>query len=395
VVFSCHLFFSCFFLLVASTSASAQARKTDIYFFYGQGCPHCAEEEILLKKIEAERKDVAIHRYEIWNNGKNAEFFKTLNSALGWNARGVPMTAIGEKVISGYLNEETTGQEILSAVNQCAVNGCVDVVGEYIKNGITQNKAKAPLSELKNITLPIFGQINVKDFSLPILTFIIAVVDGFNPCALWVLLFLISLSITSNNRGRLLVLGSAFILTSAIFYFLVLSAWLNMIFFIGFIFWLRVAIGAVAIYAGYYNIKKYIDRKKSCEVIEVGRRKKIIDRIKELTMEKKIWPALMGIIILAVSINAFELVCSAGLPAVYVQILSLSALASWEYYAYLVFYAFVFVLNQIIILAIALTTFKMKAINPKFILAINLIGGIIMLIIGLLLLFKPSWLMFG
>lgn len=373
----------------------AQYQKTDIYFFYGDGCPHCAKEEILLDRIEKENKNVSIHRYEVWKNNKNSKFFTDLSQAMDWNVQGVPFTIIGEKTMAGYLNDETTGQEILKAIAWCESNVCADAIGEYLKNGTGQNRTTTPQNKIEKITLPFFGQLDVQNLSLPLLTFIIAVMDGLNPCALWVLLFLISLSVGTNNRSRLLVLGSVFILTSASFYFLVLSAWLNLILFLGFLFWIRLAIGTVAVYAGYYNIKKYIDRKKSCTVIQEDRRKKIIDRIKELTMEKRTWLALVGMIILAVSINAFELVCSAGLPAVYVQILSLSGLPAWQYYAYLLFYSFVFVLNQIVILAIALTTFKIKAINPKFILIINLLGGIIMLAIGLLLLFKPSLLMFG
>lgn len=387
-----------FFLIAGAFLAQpvlAQYQKTDIYFFYGDGCPHCAKEEILLDRIEKENKNISIHRYEVWKNNKNSKFFTGLSKAMDWNVQGVPFTVIGEKMIAGYLNDETTGQEILRAILWCESNACKDVVGEYLKNGAGQNKATTTRDKIEKITLPIFGQLDVQNFSLPLLTFIIAIMDGFNPCALWVLLFLISLSVGTNNRGRLLILGSAFILTSASFYFLVLAAWLNLVLFLGFLFWIRLAIGAVAVYAGYYNIKKYIDRKKSCAVIAEDRRRKIIDRVKELILEKRIWLAFIGMVILAVSINAFELICSAGLPAVYVQILSLSELAAWKYYAYLIFYAFVFVLNQIVILVIALTTFKIKAVNPNFILTINLLGGIIMLIIGLLLLFKPSLLMFG
>src|SRR3989338_2237644 len=132
----------------------------------------------------------------------------------------------------------------------------------------------------------------------------------------------------------------------------VLAAWLNIILFIGFIFWIRLVIGAVAVYAGYYNIKEYIVNKdKSCEVVDEEKRKHIFARARKIVSEQKITLALLGIIALAVSVNLFELVCSAGLPAVYTQILALAELSAWKYYAYLALYAFIFVLNQIIIFA--------------------------------------------
>jgi len=375
--------------------AAAAEHKVDLYFFYGDGCPHCAKEEILLDRIERENKDVEIHRYEIWGDKDNAKFLSELSKEFGWNVQGVPFTIVGNQTISGYLNDETTGKQILNAIDRCSEIECSNPVESFL-NKEKPAKEDSASSGIEQIRVPFFGSLDVKSFSLPVMTIIIAGLDGFNPCALWVLLFLISLLIGIGDKKKMLILGGSFILTSAIFYFFVLAAWLNIILFIGFIFWIRLVIGAVAVYAGYYNIKEYIVNKdKSCEVVDEEKRKHIFARARKIVSEQKITLALLGIIALAVSVNLFELVCSAGLPAVYTQILALAELSAWQHYAYLAFYAFIFVLNQIVIFSIALFTFRMKAINPKLIRWMNLIGGIVMLIIGILLIFKPSLIMLG
>lgn len=346
-----------------------------IYFFYGEGCPHCAKEEKLLDKLEQENKKVKIYRFEVWHNLANAQLLKKISEELNVTIRGVPFTVAGEKTINGYYNDETTGQEIRSAIEEvCRQNG----------------------KKIEKINIPLFGEFNIKNLSLPLITIIIAALDGFNPCALWILLFLMSLLITMRDRKKILIFGGTFILTSAIFYFLILSAWFNIIHFLGFVAWIRIIVGLVALYAGYYNLKGYlINKNKGCEVVGEERRKKTFEKIKEILAREKVWLALLGIIALAVSINFLELVCSAGLPAVYTQILAISNLAQWQYYVYLSLYVFIFVLNEIIIFSVALLTLQLKAISPKIIRWIGIAGGAIMILLGILLLFKPNWLMWG
>lgn len=392
--FRFFLFLPIFFLF--SPPILAQTNEVNIYFFYGDGCPHCVAEEALLNKVEFENKNATVHRYEVWRNSKNADFLSELGGKFNWDMRGVPFTIVGEKTFIGYLSENTTGAQIKNAADECSAYGCRDLVGEYLQDKKT---AVADLKQEKvsdKIQLPIFGEIDAKKISLPILTFVIAALDGFNPCALWILLFLIGLLVGMREKKKMLILGSAFIISSAVFYFFVLAAWFNIISLIGLVFWLRFAIGLVAIYAGYYNLKRYFSgRNSTCEVVDESKRKKLFNRIKDIVAREKILLAVIGVIMLAVSVNFIELVCSAGFPAVYSQILALAELPRWQYYAYLSFYSLIFVLNQIIIFLFAFFTFKMKALNPQITRWIYLIGGAIMVIIGILLLFKPTWLMFG
>jgi hypothetical protein len=105
--------------------------------------------------------------------------------------------------------------------------------------------------------------------------------------------------------------------------------------------------------------------------------------------------ALGGIIVLAFLVNLVELVCSAGLPAIYTQILALNNLANWQYYFYIFLYVFFFMVDDLLIFIVAMVTLKMTGLSTRYARYSHLIGGILMIIIGILLIFKPEWLMFG
>jgi hypothetical protein len=199
-----------------------------------------------------------------------------------------------------------------------------------------------------------------------------------------------------QDRKRMWILGSAFIFTSGLVYFLFLSAWLNLFLFIGLITWVRVAIGLVALGGGSYYLYDFVKNKSGgCEVIGDERRQQVFERLKGITQRKEFLLALGGIVILAFAVNLIELVCSAGLPAVYTQVLTLSKLTTWQYFLYLLLYIFVFMLDDLFIFVTAMITLQATGIQSKYSRFSRLIGGILMIIIGILLLFKPELLMFG
>ncbi|NIV03338.1 MAG: hypothetical protein GWN59_01510 [Calditrichae bacterium] len=248
----------------------------------------------------------------------------------------------------------------------------------------------------KTIGLPFFGEIDIANFSLPILTLIIAALDGFNPCAMWVLVFLISLLLGIPNAGRRWLLGLVFILASGFVYFLFLAAWLNLFLFLGFLIWVRIAVGVLAIFAGVYYLREFwVNREGVCKVTSSPTRRWILDYLKEAAQGKKLIIALGGIILIAFAVNLIELICSAGLPAIYTQVLALSELPKWQYYLYLIEYIVVFMLDDMIVFSVAMVTLQMAGLGTKYSRYSNLIGGIIIAILGLLLIFKPGLLMFG
>lgn len=386
-------------LLVAAPKVLA-AEITNVYFFYGDGCPHCAKEEIFLDKLEGENSNIRTSRFEVWGSKENAALLQKVAKAMNIEASGVPVTIVGDRYIVGYGDAETTGEEIKTLISEYRPSVGRDVVKEVLnKDKIEKDKKNAVSSEAKNknVKVPFWGKVNLKDFSLPLLTILIGTLDSFNPCAMWVLLLLISMMITMNNRRRMWLLGLTFIISSAVAYFIFLSAWLNIYLFIGYIKWIRTAIAVVAIFSGAFALREFWkNRNGGCEIeASSARRKYITGKLRDIVQSNKFYFALGGIVILAAAINLLELLCSAGLPAVYVPILTLADLAKWQYYSYLILYAFFYVLIQLIVFLATMFTFQVKAVSSKITKWSSLIGGVLMLLIGLLLIFAPGWLTLG
>lgn len=373
------------------------SEKIKVYFFYGNGCPHCAKEMQFLQNLQKDYSNLDIITYEIYDNKDNALLLKKIGKSLNADVSGVPFSVIGEKYFIGYA-EGITSEEIRFKIKECNESKCPDVVANVInskKQDKLENKQTENNSE-KIINLPFFGKIDTYKFSLPMLTVIMGFLDGFNPCAMWTLLFLISLLLGMKDRKRMWILGTAFVVASASVYFLFMSAWLNLILFLGFIASVRIIIGILALSGGGYNLKKFIFNKNSgCEVTNDEKRQKVFQKLKGLVGKNSFWIALGGIISLAFMVNLVELICSAGLPAVYTQVLAINELSRWQHYLYILLYIFFFMLDDLFIFFMAMITLEMTGISTKYSRYSQLVGGIIMIIIGILLIFKPEWLMFG
>jgi hypothetical protein len=179
-------------------------------------------------------------------------------------------------------------------------------------------------------------------------------------------------------------------------HFLFLSVWLNLFLFLGFVVWVRILISAVALGAGGYYLRDYwVNNNSVCSVTGSEKRRRVFEKIRNITQKRQFVFALGGIILLAVAVNVVELICSAGLPAIFTKILSLSNLPVWQYDLYLLFYILIFMLDDLFVFFTAMSTLQVVGIQNKYSRFSHLVGGILMLIIGLLLLFKPEWLMFG
>lgn len=386
------------------------------YLFHGDGCPHCSQEQDYIHNdLVPEFSNLEIKEYEVYKNRQNGLFMQKAARELEANVSGVPFLIIGDKTFVGYL-EGTTSKEIRERVEECSLSACPDSIAAIAQdypedakqnNGSSNNSGSitdentgesnaSGDSAERIINLPLVGEVDAMKLSLPALTVLIGVLDGFNPCAMWVLLFLITLLLGMKDRRKMWILGIAFIVASALVYFVFMAAWLNLIIFLGFIVWVRILIGLIALAGGVYSIRDYFVNKDSgCKVVGADKKRKTFDRLKEVVHNNSLWLALGGIILLAFAINLVELICSAGLPAVYSQILILNDLPTWKNYSYILLYVFFFMLDDLIVFFIAMTTLKITGITTKYTRASRIIGGILMLAIGLMLIFKPEWLMFG
>jgi MFS family permease/glutaredoxin len=375
-------------------------KEVNVYFFWGNGCPHCEEEKKFLNKMEDKYPQLKVHQFEVWGSSQNRNLMFEFGEKLNVNVRGVPFTVIGEHHIIGWLDEKNTGKQLEEAIICFLGDSCRDVGAELLglasedKNENIKNEEKSsPIPD--TMTLPFVGEIKTKNLSLPIFTVLLGALDGFNPCAMWALLFLISLLIGMENKKRMWIFGSTFIIASAFVYFLFMAAWLNLLLFIGFIFWIRVIIGLVALGGGAYNLKEYFSNPAGvCKVTGGEKRQKFFERLKNIVYRKNFYIALGGIIILAFAVNLVELICSAGLPVIFTQVLALSDLSIWQYYFYMLLYILIFMLDDLIVFFLAMATLQVTGITSKYSRISHLVGGTLMLIIGLLLIFKPELLMF-
>lgn len=387
-----------FFCLL--TNVNAKEKNINIYFFNGDGCPHCAEEEEYLNKIKKQYSNIKIVKYEVWYNKKNAEFMNLVKEKLNITSPGVPITIIGKTYIIGY--NDISGEKLNRMINYYLKNDYTDVVkkikkGENIDN-IKDGFTKYEKSTDKNtiISVPLIGKVNLKSLSIPTSATLIGLVDGFNPCAMWVLLFLISMLISMKDRKKMWILGISFLSTSAIVYMLIMLFWYNIMVNITTSIILRNIIAIVAIIASIINISQFFKSKDGgCTVTDNKKRKKILEKIKKFTSEKSLLLAIIGVMGLAISVNLIELACSAGLPLVFTQILAINHVSQLQAFLYTILYIIFFLIDDIIVFSIAMFSMKVTAISTKYNKYSHLLGGIIMLLIGILLIFKPEWLMFN
>lgn len=392
-------------LIFGLQPVSARQDSLNLYLFYSKYCPHCEQEISFLSNLQKEIPQITIHAFEIAENKTNNQLLQKVGQKLNVDISGVPMLFIGAKPFIGFFSDETTGTVIKSTVLKFLASGCEDPLASLVANlppeQPTTHDGSCPTNNNQptipdKIKVPLLGEINTKNISLPVLTLLIGGLDGFNPCAMWILFFLISLFLGMKNRKRMWILGLTFIAVSALVYFIFLAAWLNFLLFIGLVFWIRIFIGLIALATGFYHLRDYFTHQGGvCKVSQSQRRQKILERLKRITQKKQFLLALGGIILLAFGVNLVELICSAGLPAVYTQILTLNKVPQWQYYLYLILYIIIYMLDDMIVFVIAMVTLRLTGLSGKYTKIAALIGGILMVIIGTLLLLRPELLMFG
>ena len=244
----------------------------------------------------------------------------------------------------------------------------------------------------------LFGVVSLKDVSLPIFTIILGAVDGFNPCAMWILIFLITMMFSMHDRFKMWILGLTFIFTSGFVYLCFMLSWLSLASFLSSVTLIRFLIASFAVLFGMVNIYRYFKSLNSdvgCDVTDKKKRLKIMERIKKIVNEKSFLLSILGIMLLAFSVNLIELLCSLGIPVMFTNVLAMNDLSTLEYVIYIGLYLIFFLIDDILIFVIAMKTLKIKGISNKYTKYSHLIGGIIMLLLGILMVIKPEWLMFN
>jgi len=348
--------------------------KVNIYLFYSKICPHCQKEEKYFETLKEKYQDkINIYTYEVTENKTNNEIMKSLKKELKENSQGVPFTIIGSKTFLGY--DESLNERIENTIES------------YLdENTKTDN----------TYTIPILGKIEGKNASIILIAIILGFIDGFNPCAMWILLLLINMCISIKDKKKMLIVCLTFIITSGIIYFLSMLG-------IGFILdlttisYIRNIIAILAIILGIYNLYTYLKTRKQtgCHVVKKEKRKTIITKINNILNNKNTLLMFGGTIILATSVSLVEMACSLGFPTIFLELLSINNIHSFLKVTYLLIYILFYLIDDIIVLFLSIKAFETKGISTKYNKYVHLIGGLIMILMGVLLIFKPEWIMFN
>jgi len=362
-----------------------QSEIIEINFFYSAVCHNCENEKVFLKDLEERYPEIKVKSYEVLSkelihNQENIEILKNFYEKYqipGGERGRVPATFTPTKYFIGF--NEQVGKEIESCIKEC-------LAGE-----------KPTPSTIK---IPFFGEVDLSKMSLPVLTVTLASLDGLNPCAMWILLFLIALLINTHSRKRMWLIGGTFIIASGIVYYLILTAWLNLFLAISYVNLTRILIGIFALGVGIWQIKNFITYHPGlCKILGISSRiergLKIKERAEKIVTSPFTLVTIGGLVLLALGVNLVEFFCSAGLPAIYTRILALNQVPGLSYYLYLLLYTFIFMLDDLIIFSLAVITLSKVGFTEKYNYWATLIGGLLILILGLLLVLKPELLMFG
>ena len=327
-------------LLLLPISISAK-EKVNLYLFHSETCMHCQAEIEYLKELEKEYDNLKIHLYEVDSHKDNAEKMIKIKEKLNIDSPNVPFTVIGNYYYIGF--SDGIGDGIKELVEKYSNEPETNMVKPILEDKEIPN-VEMLNGEIK--TINVFGKdINPAKLSLPVLSIVLGTIDGFNPCAMWVLIFLISMLFNMKDRKKMWLLGIAFLVTSAVVYMLFMFAWLGVTTqLLTKVSWFKILIALVALTGAFINLKSFYKSIKTgsgCEVVDNNKRKTIMTKIRKITTEKSFILALLGVMILAASVNVIELACSAGIPVLFTNVLALNNLTldpsfmEWQCWKYL------------------------------------------------------------
>lgn len=396
-----------FFFGIASTVSAHDTHDDVVIYFFGRDdCTYCNAQKDFLDDYVQSTDGVAYQYLNVLESAYAETLFKKLIEKHELS-HVTPLTIIGEEAIQGFNAPETTGERIKEAVT-VASESEIHTVEEHLRYAPKQSDSfigtgcdedGTTCTSLTNpnefvFKLPVLGVVDLKTFSLFSLSAILGVIDGFNPCAMWVLItFLILLSQVGDRRKMILVAG-LFILAEAVMYNLILNVWFSAWDFVGLDAIVTPLVGLLALGGGFFFLYRYYKNRNTaltCDISDLESQQKTTERIKDLITRPTTILTIFGIIALAFSVNIIEFACSIGIPQAYTKILEINALDFMSRQFYILIYTIGYMVDDFVVFGLAIWGFsKLEAHGHKYAQLSLLIGGVLMLILGALLTFAPS-----
>ncbi|MBL7004516.1 MAG: hypothetical protein ISR69_10870 [Gammaproteobacteria bacterium] len=350
--------------------------EVSLYFFWSETCPHCTAARPIIDKMADDIPWLKLHSYST-SNKENRLLYHKMATSLGQDANSVPGFLFCGVMLTGF-DETISPPQLEKLLTDCYQQ-------------FKQQVSKPVIDVGTSLNIPLIGEIDAQSLSLPILTLVIASLDSFNPCAFFVLLFLLSLLIHARNRKRMIIISGLFITVSGIVYFLFMTAWLNLFMLIGDSRWITLIAGLVAITIASINIKDYFWFKQGLSLsMSDSAKHGLFQRMRGLLNANNMSTMIISTIVLALVANSYELLCTAGFPMVYTRALTLHELPNSSYYLYLIFYNLIYVIPLLVIASIFILTLGSRKLQENEGKSLKLLSGIMMLLLGVILVSMPE-----
>jgi glutaredoxin len=380
--------------LLALLTAATPARAADpgrIELFVREGCPHCAQAEAFMEQLGRERPELTIAVRDVTKDAGALARLQELVQATGAGAARVPAAYVNGQLILGYSTEASTDRLIRSALagSRVAATAATDASSCEAEDSLSCGPgAAAGRPPAEDFSVELFGRtITLDDVGLPAFTLAMGLLDGFNPCSMWVLLLMISLLAPLNDRKRMLAIAGTFVLVEGIAYFAMMAAWLNLFLLIGLSRASQVAIAAIAIVAGLINVKDFFAFGRGITLsIPEPAKPMIYNRMRGILHAPNYTVAIVGTIVLALLVQVVEFMCTSGFPALFTRILTLRQLDTAAYYGYLLLYNAAYMLDDVIVLGIGVTLLSRHRLQEKEGRVLKLVAGVVMIGLGIYLL---------
>ncbi len=382
------------FLMLTATPTWAHALGQNtvyIYFFYGKDCPHCAEEEPFLADLARRYPQVQVEEFEVWYNKTNRDLLGQMGAAFGFEPGGVPVTFIGERYWIGFT--ESIGQEMEAHVTACIEMPCPDAGGGIVPGHIKTGPDPAVQAmQTGVIRLPLIGDIDLAHQSLILSTAVIALVDGINPCSLWVLSILLAITLHTGSRKKILIIGLVFLTITSLIYALFIAGLFTILSLMSFLGWIQAVVALMALFFAAVNIKDYFWYKEGLSFTIADDKKpgiyKNIRRV--LNAGDSIWGLIGATVIMSGGVSLVEFSCTAGFPVLWTNLLTAQQATPLTFILLLILYMLIYQADELAIFLTAVVTLKTSKLEEKHGRILKLIGGSLMLTLALVMLIRPS-----
>lgn len=383
--------------------------RIPIYIFERDDCGFCQAEKLYLEHTYGDDPSVWIIEADIVESEAARLLYQEFTAAFELS-RVTPITVIGNRVILGFDSSKTTGVEIAEALAHArsviergdslpTVEGLI-VYETGMIGGESQSACDSDdVCEVDfgqdtfMFDLPFVGPTDVGTFSLSTLAVVLGFVDGFNPCAMWVLITFLLILLQVSDRKRMFQIAGLFILAESIMYALILNVWYKTWDFVGLDQIVTPIVGIVALGGGIFFLRKYIKsigKPPVCDITDIEQQGKIEAKITAIASKPLTIVSALGIIGIAFSVNVIEFACSIGIPQAFTKILEINELGWFGTQWYIGLYTLFYMVDDLIVFGLALWGFDKLHASHKYTNLSMLIGGVLMLILGSLLIFAPT-----